>query len=436
MNAFFRIGAATLFVLAAVIAATVTAQEKDTTPVLRCRVSGGYASYEAGEVVDGLTIKGLVDHKWIQSAECGAGLELDCGGRARLYLNMECITSFSFYQVGVGENIDTYRETQMPRFSCDPRRAEGVVSLIGDFDKPALQLGIGYFPLKYNPEVRNLGEYLFRSTPYPQVLYNYFDLPYQRLLGVRLSSTLPMGSAAILHQDLLLTSEVFFYPIGDFSPSYVADVEINRLFNIGAGVCFYRLLPLKQSVTQPTSDENMFIEGADTGHYSFAGTKVMAHFTFDPKGLFEGHGKYFGKEDGKIYGEACMLGVENQGAYYDNPLERMPVMLGFNFPTFKVLDLVAIELEYWYSRYPNSYEQVWSNDMPLPQTEEFTNHHTPLKWSIYAKKEVVKNFSLILQVAQDHLIPLTHATSQYQDWADVLPCAPFWWWQAKAIVNF
>ena len=50
-------------------------------------------------------------------------------------------------------------------------QAEAVYAF-GDVERPMLQLHLGTFCYKYNPDVRNLGEYLFRSGPYPNYILN------------------------------------------------------------------------------------------------------------------------------------------------------------------------------------------------------------------------------------------------------------------------
>ena len=45
-------------------------------------------------------------------------------------------------------------------------------------------LDVGYFPIKYNDNARNLGEYLFRSGTYPQYLTANFDFAAARVTGL------------------------------------------------------------------------------------------------------------------------------------------------------------------------------------------------------------------------------------------------------------
>ena len=55
--------------------------------------------------------------------------------------------------------------------------------------------------------------------------------------------------------------------------------------------------------------------------YTFAGTKIMARFSFDMKGLIPADSLFglLGKEDLKLYGEATILGLKN----YPDPIPRI-----------------------------------------------------------------------------------------------------------------
>jgi hypothetical protein len=96
----------------------------------------------------------------------------------------------------VGEAMVHYAWTQSkdlldnlrPQYLFYPHDVEGTYSL-GDMERPFLTLGFGVFPFKYNPDVRNLGEYLYRTGTYPPTMSNTFDFPLARLTGFRLMST-------------------------------------------------------------------------------------------------------------------------------------------------------------------------------------------------------------------------------------------------------
>jgi len=55
-----------------------------------------------------------------------------------------------------------------------------------------LSLSAGIFPFKYNPDVRNLGEYLFRGPVSPGFLITAFDFQYATLSGFNLNSSIPI----------------------------------------------------------------------------------------------------------------------------------------------------------------------------------------------------------------------------------------------------
>jgi hypothetical protein len=88
----------------------------------------------------------------------------------------------------------------------------------------------------------------------------------------------------------------------------------------------------------------------------------------------------------------------------------MPMMVGFNFPTFKLLDVLSLELEYYKTRFATSLYQPIANQLPtldLPQgaadLEAYNRaNRDDWKWAIYAKKEIIHGLQLYGQVASDH----------------------------------
>jgi hypothetical protein len=343
---------------------------------------------------------------------------------------------------------------------------------LGDVEKPYLQFGLGYFPYQFNPDVRNLGEFLFRSGTYPLYVLNYFNQPYQRLLGVRLSSAL----FDTFHQDLLLTSETRF-PLMDWSLSYLARYALLNFLEVGAGITWAHLFSVNDDVTSPEGQDlhtNEYVtEAGDTAYVSFKGTKGAARLALDPKNLLPpAAAAVFGKDDARVYGEACIVGfksypnfdslaqVRDTLNYYADWKNRFLWMVGFNVPMFDGLfarfrrsqqngpvalrvlsgltltlpELISFELEYFPSTYPNSYYNVKEQYLPYP-TLSIGKQLNPWKWSVYARRTFLERFELIAQFARDHMKPRHHKLDNVE-MEDVLPRAGDWWWMMKLKVSY
>ena len=423
-------------------------------------VISGYASLEAGEIMKGFSSQsGEIRHAWLETGYMGfcadaavsKYLRIIAGGEAQLY--------FSFNRTaGIGAN--EYVELRQSNVAFAIKHGEALYT-IGSSDLPApiksLQIEVGFFPYKYDSDVRNLGEYLFRSYAYPASLVNQFDKPYADLAGFRIGGSIALDPV-ILHDDLLLTTSTNFWPFMDWSLTDIADASIPGLVTIGAGVQLWDLFSVGVDNStagtgiDPTSPDSNY-SGMNGVPYTFAGTKVMARLSFDPKGLLPRSSavmSIFGKEDLKFYGEAAILGLKNyhdtsgHGGFYDSLSWRVPVTFGFNIPTvspllkdalgFSFLDLLNVEFEYQNSPYPNSIYQVYYNNLPLPNG---VGLHAKWKWSLYAKKDIGSHISIIGQVARDHLIPLTRVNvNNFADETDVLLRNSDWWWTGKIRFDF
>ena len=172
----------------------------DTTAVSEFKIKqSGFIGLEGGAIVHGIEnnndIPGgevaEITKSWQERFLFQYVNDIVIKERIRVVMAIECQMSFTY-------PYDTYIawETHQPLFSFYPDRAEGMYSF-GDPQKPYLQVGFGYFPFRTSPDVKNLGEYLFRANTYPVYVMNNFNRPYSRLLGLRASSTLFES----LHQD-------------------------------------------------------------------------------------------------------------------------------------------------------------------------------------------------------------------------------------------
>lgn len=289
----------------------------------------------------------------------------------------------------------------------------------------SLEVQFGYFPFKYNENSRNLGEYLFRTGAYPQYIINDFDFSAARIAGLRVGGT---NFNNKLEWNVLATINPEFVTIGDVNLTGIVSYAPFSFFKVGGGVQFSSLISssINTSPKTPTNAYVKSISGTDTsfGYYTFAGTKLMARACIDPKEFLPVDLKnMLGTEDLKIYSEATILGLKNYpgsldsvsdennikhpATIYNDIKKRIPIMFGFNIPTFKILDVFSMEFEWFGSTDPNDMTQVVRDGVPSSVRSSMIGYEDSTsdnwKWSIYAKKTLVKHFSITAQVANDHL---------------------------------
>lgn len=334
----------------------------------------------------------------------------------------------------------------------------------GDKADPSLSATVGVFPYIYNPDVKNLGLYLLRGMVYPGILSGGFgdfsaDSSKGNIFGARLHHAYGPFSG-----DLILNCELDIPPTFDWSLAYVGHVDLHPL-RFGAGINFYRLLPYDPKLETPGKHPEVlngapianYIEvnrsnpaAPDTTFFTFQGIKLDATASLDLQELLGISGP-FAKDDWKLYGEAAVIGVRNYGTIYGKLSQRIPVMLGFNFPTWGLLNHLALEVEYYGAKYRNDLALVGNNNLVADWTIQ--NHPTPspkppsdslygfvnrsyyinpagdtvrvagtaldkenltqddLKWSLYAEKIVAGHIQFIAQIANDHYRPRPVATS-------------------------
>ncbi len=302
--------------------------------------------------------------------------------------------------------------------------AEGIYRF-GNNDGVAISLAGGVIPYKYDEEARNLGEYLFRTGEHPTYIFNSFDQAYVTLTGFRANAEICRN----LSLDLFVTTETQVEPLNDWSLSLLAGYKLPGLLDAGAGVMFDRLLPAVTILDKQTEGllGTYYTSSGQLDTFSWGGTKLMARASFDPKGLLPADfPKIFGKEDGIIYGEAAVLGLTNITPYthplnpnngqpdttkfvldsaynfYSDIKQRIPVMFGFNVPTFNLLDYLSVEVEWFGDPYaPGLYtEEGFKYFLPLPNGTDPTISHW--KYSFNFRKTLLDHVSLIGQIARDH----------------------------------
>jgi hypothetical protein len=265
----------------------------------------------------------------------------------------------------------------------------------------AFSIDVGEFSFNYAPQIKNLGLYLFRGPVYPGFLVSGFkefhtDTTRAGFLGLHFHNIL--GN---FQHDLIFSSERDLPPSFDWSLGYVARYKVLNGLEIGSGVNFYHLLAENSNITTPNKNsvvglfnkDSTLIANAttsgtpvdpyqlqymevvspgDTVIYTHRGTKVMGMFNLDIKQLF-GLDAPFGEKDLRFYGEAAIIGVKDYGTIYAKMQERIPFMIGFNFPTFGYLDFISLEVE----KYPAKYKADYSK-LGYDRSLYFKNFSAPL----------------------------------------------------------
>jgi hypothetical protein len=421
----------------------------------------GDAGFQAGQAVKYFyQVKGTQEYhnQWIQQSLLHLGLDALYSKKLRIKIGIEGRMWFSLPDQSKGTSGQAYALYDKT-FSYSIYEACGTYLFNNVFNNFSLSITAGLFRYKYNPDVRNLGEYLFRSLAYPAVLINYFDQTDTRLAGVKISADMPLADDFLkLHGDLMFTFETELYPFFDATPSFIGNCGIGNILDVGLGVSLYHLFPMNDSVTRPQiSPRSMYLlKNGNANYYTYAGTKLMARISFDPKGILRQYigadrmASLFGNEDLKIYSEAAVLGLEKYPANYtvagddnrwgyDTLSHKIPVVMGFNVPGFKVLDLVSLEVEWYGCTYPmNLYDAVRKgnyNAYPIPSNfygmpaSWYTSDNW--KWSVYARKMLANNHcSIILQIARDHM-RFQHLLDEPKVYEEALVRPNNWWLTTK-----
>jgi hypothetical protein len=329
-------------------------------------------------------------------------------------------------------------------------------------NEPFVKLQLGYFPYKYNQDVRNLGEYLFRTNTYPLVVYSDFDYPQVNLLGFRANVKLFKD---MLENDLILNSELLGIPVQDWTISDIVSANFKGIVSVGAGISLCHFFSVYQGVypsgwTDPyyypnNLDPNikkffMLRNGNDSALFDWKAVKTMARIAIDPKKAFPAAGvelpAIFGENDLKIYGECDIIGLKNYPQYYTKLEDRMLTSFGINFPGFKILDVVNLEMEYCHNNSAFSDANYFGNNQlgasavqPLDTTSPYYKiNREPWRFSVYVKKSILDGrVSFIGQVARDHKkINFYYFQKQYMSFIETLPTKSDWWWTFKTEFSF
>ena len=393
--------------------------------------------------------------------------------------------------------------TQYRNFFVGPSTAEAVYSR--DLGEGHWSTGIGMFPFKYNPDATNLGEYLFRTGPYPGYIwsggYSYIGDDCAHLQGLKAHYALGGFSA-----DVLALTETTLPPLYDISLAAIVKYSVaGGLLDLTGGVNLKRLISIHPSKTTretPTNsyftrngktftgkqtyyaEQEAFFQApadkmglratelralgtaeataqadaliadstalhakaapfkmdkdsvsfwtrpttpGDTNHnppayqyYTQAGIVVMAAASLDLKKIIPAD--IFGPNDLRLYVETALLGVKDYPIFYEKKSERIPIMVGFNFPGFRFIDLIAVQAEIYKSPWINSYEETGESNEATPYIpggadpiysganyKDITGKDD-IYWSVLVRKQLVTGLTATAQVARDHIRSVSEAS--------------------------
>jgi hypothetical protein len=335
---------------------------------------------------------------------------------------------------------------------------------VGDPKEPLLQATGGLFHYNYDANVKDLGLYLLRGSVYPGFLISGFETPDVAPLANVLGLWVRHASGMFSH-DVIVNSETQLKPYYDLSLAYIFKARPSEAFSVGAGINLYRLLPIDYKVTYDPYDSTsetsesqlpndwqrqyIYVDTTgvkrDTTRLGFNGTKLMVDFEFDPKALFGLSGS-MGAGDLKLYGEAALMGLSFDKAHkaiYGGVMNRMPVMAGFNFPMFNLLDHLSLEVEWYGAKFrddlwrlePEINRPVSPIPFDLSQTmKEYTRDN--VKWALHAAKTIEGHFKVSGQLANDHYRPFGIADSPVPSYEVAMSTLSDWYWMMKIAYFF
>lgn len=416
-----------------------------------------YVNYEFGQIQDGTdNAYRPVEREMINHSSVWLSQEASLNEHARVRYGVGAAYFFALPRK-IGDNPYVHSK----------RSAVGLTEAYGEFDiaesgdDMLLQLKTGVFGYKYNPDAKNLGEYMYRTWTYPNVITTG-GLEFINSAGVQLSGAAAHTRVGGLKNDLLLTIETDRPPIFGLSLADVVSYQVG-IFEVGAGFMFNHFYTPDPEQVQPSEDvRNSYVTLQDgrrmarsrfdfeqsnlpigappdtivaTDYYTFEGQKVMGRASASFGKLLGGP---FADHELKLYGEVIVLGLKNYPTYYEKLSDRIVYMGGFNLPAFGLLDMLSVEVEYAPNPFENSVEGPYLQKSVTPYIGEngwndydnggeFTKDD--VKWTVYARKNIYEGFSLNLQVANDHIRMFDQFSAV--DHREYLQEKKAWYWAVK-----
>lgn len=389
------------------------------------------ASWEVGEIENADFKGNLTTPAEIRKKELISHSAVWLLQEARLAVNARVFVGvggmYFFSPVGAG---NPYGQTQRSAFGLTDAHGEFEFWRRGGADH-GLLVKVGIFPFKYNEDAKNLGEYMFRTYTYPTIIYTG-GLVLLNSAGVQLNGVDVNTKLKGFSNDLMLTIKTDQVPNGSLSLTDLASFSFQNFFTVGLGYMFDNVYDATN-----LARGNFFVSGSSlsdyfvlkdgtvvhgdgngngnapadslissSGHYTFVGQKALGRASLDLGNLISKFlpNPFLGDGQFRVYCEAILMGVKDYPGYYDSLSNRIAYMIGANLPTFGILNVLSLEMEYCRNPFPDNTGSVLQNISPLPKTDgDGSGTGDNVKWTIYARKNVFKTFSITAQAARDHL---------------------------------
>lgn len=453
-----RVGAAFVFWVAAAMGKGSAA----TLEAPRFFVNWEVGQIEEAHPIDPNNIR--VDKEVLHHAAVWTLQEAKLSDRSRLFLGVGGAYYYVFPRapIATDPNVNSKRSA----FGLTDAHGEFTLMRAESEEDHFLLLKAGIFGFKYNPDAKNLGEYMFRTWTYPTIVYTG-GLEVVNSAGVQLSGFDLNTKKGIFTNDLMLTLQTEHAPIFGLSATDLFSVRFGIL-TLGAGIMFDNFYHPDKRVLQSHENGNKWytlkggdslaagtkmayteykdlktsgiIDGNDTlvldsSYYSFAGQKVMARASLDFGKLLPE--SIVSEGDMRLYFESILLGIKDYPTFYEKPKERMVSLVGFNIPTFRLLDLLAVEFEYAPTPWKMSTDRPHNGALAVPIGEGSSLNpgtfpaikqfkRDDWKWTVLVKKNLYDGLALYFQAADDHMRLLDNFSTQSQ--YEIFQTPQQWYW--------
>lgn len=183
---------------------------------------------------------------------------------------------------------------------------------------------------------------------------------------------------------------------------------------------------------QPNGGPGATAAYAKTQAITNQGINLMARLSLDVNSLLdlpESWGPF------KLFSEVALLGVENQPVYFEDRFDRVPILAGIHVPTFGLLDLLSLEVEYCRNPYLNSNQNAAKEYILAPdgldeKAKQFVKpsyHEDDWNWSVQATRSLMPGLLVRMQVANDHMRMLNWQ-GEYKNYDALLNRPSHWYY--------